>query len=260
LLREFENGPTTYDGLKVLYLESLSLDTKGNNPHCGFGNYDNGLNYIEKLNRLFGVAIENGEFDMIKDNPDYAEEFNKICTAGFGIGGLIEDNEKCYYFENTETQLADRGSSPFSTVSSVDINGNSCELVQICEDGHCDTLDTAKYNNFINPEGGSKTEECAAFSVVNVKNLKVVFYTGGNQYFEKYLQEVVFKYLKEMIPSTTILEFEFLQNCNGITHNVYEGDTFNNSNGILGTIEGDSVSVSSDETVYLIENNEGIVK
>lgn len=267
LLREFKDGPITYDGLKVLYLESLSLNTKGNNPHCGFGNYDDGLNYIEKLNRIFGYTIDSGYFDFVKDNPDYAAEFNEICTAGFGISGLTEDNEKCYYFTNTESQFYydDRTNVNMNelNVSSVDIHGNSCELVQIILDGEDeDVLDESKYNRFVNPESGSTTEECASFSVVNVKNLKITFYTGGNQYFEKYLQDVVFTYLNEMIPSTTIIEFEFVDNCLGlVNHTVSDGDMYDYEGSIVGNIVGHDVSISTsdDDSIYLIENNEGII-
>ena len=263
LLREFENGPITYDGLKVIYLESLELETKGNNPHCGYGNYDDGSSYIEKLNRLFGSAIENGDFDDVKDNPDLQEEYNEICTVGFNIGDLVEDNEKCYYFENGESEIVDRTSTePMGTNHvSVDVYGNTYELVQILEGNEeVDAIDTTKYDNFVNPEGGNKTEDCASFSVVNVKNFVIRFYTGGNQYFEKYLETVVFKYLREMIPSTTILEFKFMDNCNGLgNHNVVEWDE-NNQNGIVDDeVVGDSVSVSNGDVTYLIENNEGIV-
>lgn len=268
LLREFKDGPRTRDGLRVLYLESLSLDTKGNNPHCGFGNYDDGGSYIEKLNRIFGALIENGEFDNIKDNPDYASTFEELCSVGFDIRELIEDNEKCYYFSDGESQIMDRAATTTGPVNvssnSVDIHGNSCELVQIIMgDELPDTLDSEKYEKFENPENGPKTEESAAFSVVNVKNLKVTFYTGGNAHFEKYLQDVVFKYLKEMIPSTTILEFEFTSNCSGFsTHTVSEWDTHNSQGSIHGEIVGSDVSVSveDDGANYLIENNESIVK
>ena len=268
LLREFKDGPTTRDGLMVLYLETLSLDTKGNNPHCGFGKYDDGASYIEKLNRIFGTLIDNGEFDNITDNPDYSSTVEELCSVGFDIRDLIEDNEKCYYFSDTESQIMDRGlptTEPVNVNSnSVDIHGNSCELVQIIMDGELpDTLDSDKYEKFVNPENGPKTEESAAFSVVNVKNLKVTFYTGGNAHFEKYLQDVVFIYLKEMIPSTTILEFEFLRDCSGIEeHVISELDMHYGYGSVHGEIVGHDVSVSTEDdgANYLIENNESIVK
>lgn len=284
LLSEFNDGAESADGLKVLYLESLSSNMKGNNPHCGYGNYDDGDRYIEKFNRLFGTAIDNGEFEHIKwdnnssnnkgsqgqygdgneqTNNGFSKEYNAILISGFSIGDLIEDNDKCYYFSQGDTEIVynrDGGYDVHTTSQNIDILNGSSTLIPILDENQsADTIDSGKYEIFVNPESGNSFDECAAFSVVNVKNFKITFYTNGNEYFEKYLNDVVFKYLIEMIPSTAIFEFEF-KNCDYNVHNITEGDYYHEDSSVLGGVVGDGVTISNDDDeIYLIENNDGIV-
>ena len=232
-------NPTTLDGLKVLYLESLNLNVRGNNPHCGYGNYDNGDSYIEKLNRLFGTEIDEGHFDYIKDDERYSADYNTIRTIGFNVGELVIDNTKCYYFYDNEQ------------------NGNETEIV-FRAPGHdandTDTID-ASYSVFVNAEDpkGPKNTEAAAFSIVNVKNLIIEIKTNGNEHFEKYLHDVVFKYLNELIPSTAILWYEFVGgNTNQIASAVDRGYV---GNEITNEIIADGVIVD-DSATYFIENND----
>ena len=41
------------NGKKVLYLEEINTNFKGNNPHTGKGKYDFGLSYLLKYKQLF---------------------------------------------------------------------------------------------------------------------------------------------------------------------------------------------------------------
>lgn len=231
-------SPTTLDGLKVLYLESMELESKGNNPHCGYGNYDNGDSYIEKLNRIFGTEVDNGDFDYIKNDPRYVNDYLAICTSGFSISGLVVDNRKCYYFENNNGGIVYRTNNDDSVISDSRIN---------------DVLD-GDYSKFINPEGDSINDEAASYSVVNVKNFKIKIKTDGNKHFETYLYDVVFKYLNEVIPSTTIFEYEFVGSENIIIPSGFE-TIEQKPDVVLNQIVADGVIVD-DNTTYFIENNE----
>jgi len=253
-------NPTTLDGLKVLYLESLNLDVKGNNPHCGYGKYDNGDSYIEKLNRLFGTQVDDGVFEYMK--KEYSTDYNAICSSGFSIGDLIEDNKKCYYFyehENNgnETEIV------FKAPNEESDGDDSDEEIQGSESavGGSNTQDSldgdtknGPYGHFINSENTSSpthNTEAAAFSIVNVKNLIIEIKTNGNTYFEDYLRDVVFKYLNEMIPSTAILGYEFVGGSN--SHVPSASDSFGTTpNVITDTIVADGV-ILDDNSTYFIE-------
>lgn len=241
LNREFTGQtPTTADGLKVLYLESLNLNTNGNNPHCGYGNYDNGDSYINKLNHLFSKQVEDGAYDYIKtEEPDI---YNEVLNFGFNIGELKTDNTKCYYFKDNE------------------VGGNETEIIYGLSDdsnaGENDKID-ASYDNFTNaedPKSSVKDTEAAAFSIVNVKNLVIKIKTDENKHFEKYLNDVVFKYLNELIPSTAILKYEFVGGETSYSTSAYDGMLGGNSE-IVNEIVADGVIVDNEST-YFIENNE----
>jgi p-aminobenzoyl-glutamate transporter AbgT len=54
-------------------------------------------------------------------------------------------------------------------------------------------------------------DEAAANSIINVKNLKILFANKYNNFedFKKYLYGVILPYITQLIPSTTILNVEF---------------------------------------------------
>lgn len=91
-----EKEPTT-DGYKVLYLETIIPNYKSNNPHTGKGNYDFGIDYLDKFTNLFREALNDGKCDKLSK-----EKKEKIKNVGFGIIKTIDDNDKCKVFINDE--------------------------------------------------------------------------------------------------------------------------------------------------------------
>lgn len=259
-LNEFKNGPTTQDGLRVLYLESLELNNKGNNPHCGFGNYDDGVGYTNKLNFLFGAAIETGEFDYLKDgNESEQASYQDLFGVGFGINPNHVDNKKCHYFEKDRGEIVFGKAAPEPGIP--EVYTNSLRFISAEGDTGDIPINTGEYNYFINPEPNSSsvTEESAAYSIVNLKNTVITFNTKGNVFFKKYLENIVFKYLNEMIPSTTILRYKF--NDGNVTPIVPTPLDTTITNNDVDVIVGDATTVAMDDidTIYLIENNDGLI-
>lgn len=94
---DIKNG--VKDGKKVLYLESISADYKGNNPHIGYGKYDDGNEYLNYFRQIFKEPIESGRIDFLDcENHDIYEN---IKNFGFEIDGPQEDNKKCSFFGNS---------------------------------------------------------------------------------------------------------------------------------------------------------------
>lgn len=271
---EFKNQSTlTEDGLRVLYLESLEINNRGNNPHCGFSSYDDGKSYIDKFNTLFGTAIEEGKFEYLKDgDEDDRIAYNNILACGFNIENFCEDNKKCHYFRYSTSHLNDRGipinpiTEPVGRLLFIPDDDNFIDHdVEIDDGGEYSgyTIDGQEYC-LINPEWGfdysKRYEEAAANSVVNIKNLRIMFYTHGNEYFKQYLEDVVFKYLKEMIPSSTILSFEFNDSDSAtITPRAFnEAEAGNTTRMIVG--DGVVMSGSDmEDLTYFIEDNTGLI-
>jgi hypothetical protein len=99
-LNDFETE--TSDALKIVYLESLIDDNRGNNPHTGYGKYDNGDEYLEYFRHLFKHEVDNDS----QLNPSFNSEAyecdgeidENIKTYGFNISDRIIDNMKVWYF------------------------------------------------------------------------------------------------------------------------------------------------------------------
>ena len=84
-------------------------------------------------------------------------------------------------------------------------------LSQTSADPDLDVMESvSEYDSYETPEEGvAKYDECAAFSVINVKNIDINFVTGGNPYLKEYIENVVLKYLEQMMPSTAIFNYTF---------------------------------------------------
>ena len=189
----------TLDGKRVVYLESLISEFKGNNPHVGYGHYDDGEAYIKRFTNLFGHLFEEGVFDYVEseDKEDY-----ETLSKGYGFKKIntIENSKKCaYFYDYTEKEDREsRGLPLLISVGKEDTidNWNSKEVTSV---KFPDTPDSIT----------GVADESQANSIMNVKNIIITFNIGNNEFFKKYLQTVVFKYLEEMIPSTAILEYRF---------------------------------------------------
>ena len=103
---DFENN--TENALKIIYLESIVDDYRANNPHVGYGKYDDGNEYLEYFRHLFKYEIENST----TDKPLFTESaydcntgdvLAEINDCGFTIGDIIKDNVKVWYFTPSNT-------------------------------------------------------------------------------------------------------------------------------------------------------------
>lgn len=171
-VRETEyNGSsnTTPEGEKILYLESITTKERGNNPHTGKGNYDDGVEYFEYYKQLFKPDIDSGRYKSAE-----AGEQSAITVSGFKLSEeLIEDNDKCVIV-NKCGYITEQG----------------FETEKECED-----------------ESGSTTGQDSDL-IINTKYLTIRFKTV-DPVAKRYIKETVLTYLMEMIPSTTIVEILF---------------------------------------------------
>lgn len=176
---EGEPGPTD-DGMKVLYLESLKSDEKGNNPHCGYGDYDDGQEYLDRLTQPFKYALDNNWFSSLS-----GEEKNKVKGFKFEIDELKSDSKIEFFKDETDTR--------------------SLESKKITKD------------NANEEEGAEETDEYKTESdadmIVNVKTFELKFLeVGGDEQFKKdrkdYIMNVVMPFAEQMIPSTAIFKYQ----------------------------------------------------
>lgn len=184
------SGMTTVEGKKVVYLESLITDYKGNNPHVGYGKYDDGSEYIEHFTHLFKNTFEMGLYDQWKEEEPSVYE--SAATFGFTVCEVL-DNKKCSYFHDYESSEVWTGSGE-----------------TLCSGWNSTVASGVTFPD--TPSEVTIADESQANGIINIKKLVINFGIGdgdGNIHLKNYIQNVVLKYLEQMIPSTAILEYRF---------------------------------------------------
>lgn len=175
-----ENNP------KVLQVESIIDDSTGNNPHTGNGGYDDGDEYINNMLKPLMVAIdENGFVD---------DEAITVATSCTFSARTVSDNQKCWFFSDEGIYI------PRGYVS----DDERARLGLYSFDG----------------ESTDGYDESCSDSAINIKKMVVNFkykqsdYGTSNYFdeFKKYVKETVLFYLKQIIPSTTIFEYNITEN------------------------------------------------
>ena len=213
------------DGMKVLYLESLIAEYKGNNPHVGYGQYDDGMSYLDKFKILFADNFENGVYDHLEETNN--ELYAKIPKFGFEISEPIADNKKCAYYhyyeeENTpspailgEGTTNDDGKDDTTNDEEKDDTTNTGSNPNNPQSGGFPNFswNSSIYKTIKFPDTPSSStgpaDETQANGVINLKNIFIEFDINNNSEMKSYIQNVVLKYLEPMIPSTAIVEYGF---------------------------------------------------
>lgn len=207
--KDINEGSKNEKCFRILYLESILDNHKGNNPHGGYGKYDDGQEFINQFKQLFKYSIEHDNFKDIAYDCN-GKLNNDILNSGFNISDLVIDNVKTWYF--------------------TDIHDNNTKLTKIeevTEDGVIKYIDSGlqeyvkvgkeaediNFNSELIPynfEGEVNYDEAAANSIINIKKLVIEFNKKFNieTGFYEYVNRCVLPYLKQMIPSTTILEIK----------------------------------------------------
>jgi hypothetical protein len=189
---EMMDGNITVDGKRVLYLESIGANYMGNNPHVGYGKYDDGREYLEQFEQIFRTEINDGLLDELKiSEPDI---YNSAVTFGFNIISAVCDNNKCAFFKDYEYENDDL--VPYGKADEIEEWNSKYYRENI------KFIDT--------PDGITEcADETQANGIINTKKIVINFGIGNNEHMKNYIENVVLRYLEEMIPSTAIVEYRF---------------------------------------------------
>lgn len=205
----------TFDGVNVLYAESIKTIENGNNPHTGFGKYDSGDEYLEYFRQVFKYELDERLFNIEGNTTHVDEVYAVISGLSFGsLSALVEDTKCHAFFDSSEISgyiLAggdtDDDGILYQTNSKHGITDVDDEMASLDD-----------YTEYVVPsqegDGIPKYDESAAFSIINIKNIMVEFVTNGNKTLEEYIETVVLKYLEQMMPSTAIFEYAFTSESN----------------------------------------------
>ena len=207
---------------KIIYLESIIEDNGGNNPHVGYGKYDDGGTYLEYFKHVFKGVIDTDEFKDDAYDCNTGEIIDEIKNCGFSVSNNVIDNVKTWYFtDNTKENIYRLIEK---TVKGVDEDYDEYEVNSGYETVDYTLPVNVGKSAYLKNEVGAKTElscfnfetqmsgdndEASANSVINVKKLTIKFNRKylDNYYFERFFNHSVLPYLRQMIPSTTIVEY-----------------------------------------------------
>ena len=159
------------DLARIEYLASIISMSDGNNPHVGYGQYDDGKDYIDNMQKPFKYAYDN----YMIDDPDVVDTADK---DWFTLGNAEEERRD----EDRETV--------FPKV----ING--------------ETL-FPKVINEVKKAGPYYVNSKVLTFTWNLKQTDATNDDEATVNFKNYFFEKMVPYLIQVIPSTTILKFEF---------------------------------------------------
>jgi hypothetical protein len=184
-------------------------EANGNNPHVGYGKYDQGEEYLKYYKQLFKYSIEEENFSDDAYTCDTGELNKAISGIGFNVSELTEDNVKCWYFTDKTNKLGKQ------LVMDGDYsagNWSQDENPLIGEDKKWDRFlySTEETYDFTNGER-KKITEASAYSLINSKVIDICFdgQYCRSQAFKDYFFSTINKYLKQVIPSTAIYRVRF---------------------------------------------------
>lgn len=220
---EEQRGTYEYVFKHLKYLENIVSTNIGNNPHVGYGNYDDGSTYLEYMKKPFKYALDKSlipsidyrnianllDFGEITDNK-VTEKIQVMCeTVNSDGDSILHSNENGDYNEedeiwyintkvvtitnNIESKYTLITKTLYGKYTETDADGNEKikDITITDEDSLSDVIQ----------KGGSIfiDEEKTTYARLNV---------DYQNFYLTYFKGVILPYLMQVIPSTTILKLK----------------------------------------------------
>lgn len=166
---------TDSDYLKI---NTIINNNKGNNPHNGNMVYDNGEGYFKYFEQLFKYPIDNDLFDERCYEDYYYVRDNEIKNFGFTFSNYKEPGQKIHSYCNYYSR---------------NVNGT--------------LVDHKLGSNDLNQSYLSMNNKYLTISFF-LKETKI---NDGHWEQIKYIDDIIMNYVTQMIPSSTILEVQYLR-------------------------------------------------
>ena len=202
-------------------LNSIYDYSKGNNPHTGHMQYDNGHEYLTYFKNIFKHAYNNDLFDYrYFVNDDDVELLDRCSTTGFSnlIKDDICDNDydenliediKVHYFGD----LINKGKYVLDKNEEAETPEYNLtdEVIKRTIDDSTYEISGKKYGE------GYDNNDGVTNQIVNTKRMDIDFYLYNKEKYSrewleevKYLDSVVMSYVSQMIPSNVICRVNYI--------------------------------------------------
>lgn len=186
----------TEDDIKLAeYYDKLRFDNLGNNPHCGYASYDLGTEYLDYLKCPFKHAIDNYGFSDIGYDVIAKQLKFKVTEH---IGNRIVNNIHIPRVEEPPY-------IPFEDGTIIKIGDWYYEKQYIEDFDDYEYIEKVAVSDIVVPSDNEiyyYIEYVLPSKILKIKN------NIDNNNYKKYFNEIILKYLTQVIPSTTILILE----------------------------------------------------
>lgn len=175
------------------YLESIFSTNMGNNPHVGYGKYDDGNEYLDYMEQPFKCLIDKSlindlSYNNIAQMLKFDDIKTNICGDKIQIMGDVSDDSIIEY------KIGEGVYSKDATINEI-IND---------EDGK----PIWRYATSILKNKNDDDNDLFKMWYINTKTLTITFKKTPNELFSKYFKSVMLPYIMQVIPSTTILKLK----------------------------------------------------
>lgn len=220
LTEDEQKGTYEYCFKHLKYLEGIFSTNVGNNPHVGYGYYDDGKSFLEYMEKPFKYAIDNSlmsdlnyeniaqmiKFDDILTTDEASGEYTHRVTDKIQMMGITKDSydnkifhwnengdvndvEKIWYINTKVLTITNKVSSNFTLIA--------------------DILYTMEYGSLTtNEELNSEINKGHILYTDKAHKYKAVLNVDYKNMYLNYMKGVILPYLMQVIPSTTILKLK----------------------------------------------------
>ena len=212
----------TLESRTALYLDSLTNNSLGNNPHVGYGRYDMGDRYWHYMENPFAFALSDGRLNRYLPDGTPIKHINEgIALSEFEVSEPYEvihgkDNFISYVDRKDEDGKRFKGNtksrmlnSYFKDYTREKLNDKSIKIDNEEKQGGYILYDKKNKVIFSDKEFDSKYKDSNEAKKDYVLNSKVLVFKNNldNKFFKMYFRDAILPYLIQVIPSTTIIRF-----------------------------------------------------
>ena len=115
----------TDDAVRILNVETMYPNFKGNNPHTGKDVYDFGYDYLDKFKHLFREAIKDGKCDGLDQ-----ETYNNIKEFGFNMQVSGSSSGKSFNYTTSDSDEWESYKIVNTKMLTIRFNTNNEELIK----------------------------------------------------------------------------------------------------------------------------------
>lgn len=217
-------GTYKYAFIKMQYLDNIFSTNLGNNPHVGYGQYDDGSKYIEYMKLPFKYLIDNSS--LLSHNSSLYELSKNYTFNDINVYRVKEDFTNIYNNKETNYRKNDLITVEEYVVKLTKTNKEKCEFLGTDDKIQIMNSRGNTYSDYITYASDGKTitkkyklndnaHNVEKRWFINTKVLtienKLKINVGSDDdknYFNDYFKSVIMPYVMQVIPSTTILKLK----------------------------------------------------